>query len=124
MACVAHHQGFLCRPFSDPRYLLCCKRNLVRSSDTLRQVRSHSFLVMCVAVSQSSMHCLNQASPRARISSLSVPLDSGTAVGLASGDLVAFASDWASAIPGPTTSKTEQICRSVRITGRSPAFEG
>jgi hypothetical protein len=38
-------------------YWVCSRKNFMRSSATRRHVRDHSCLVMCVAASQSLMHC-------------------------------------------------------------------
>ena len=51
-------------------YLLACLiSSLTRSSETRRHTRCQSFLVMCVAASQSFKHCASHSAPRLRISS-------------------------------------------------------
>jgi hypothetical protein len=46
----------------------CSSRNLTRSCSTRRHVVCHSCLLICVAESQSAMHCPNHWAPRAVIS--------------------------------------------------------
>src|SRR5262245_22975399 len=50
-------------------FLACLISSLTRSSETRRHTRCQSFLVMCVAASQSFKHCASHSAPRLRISS-------------------------------------------------------